>query len=265
MIDTNNIAANKVQLRSGQESHLASHRISLYDEYSIEDVKDTYFDARDDSSPPRMDGIDVPVKIKPEATQAQMRISGISNYDEYEINDPFEHVSTTASREDEHVEELPVQGITKQTERMSLLGMHFSAISNYYEYDLDDENDDQTDSMTGVSLYNEYGLEELTHKVPAPKKPLSLIGVSNYNEYDCDIHQDDIETVGISMYDEYDYDNVFRDRLVKRPPTPVVPLIVDITPSVMYPISSAEKHSISSVFSAYDEYDCISDTLSSLG
>jgi hypothetical protein len=265
MIDTNNITSNKVLLKTGQESPRISHRISLYDEYSIDEMKDTDFDARDDSAPPRLDGIKVLVKIKPDATQGQRRISGISNYDEYELDDPIEDDSTTASLEEKHVEELPIKSITKQTERMSLLGMHFSAISNYNEYDLDDENDDQTDCMTGVSLYNEYSFEELTPKVPAPKKRLSLIGVSTYNEYDCDIHQDEVETVGVSMYDEYDYDNVPRDRPVKRPPTPIVPFIVDITPPVLYLISTAEKHSISSVFSAYDEYDCVSDTLSSLG
>jgi hypothetical protein len=265
MIDTNNIASNKVQLKTGQESRCASHPINLYDEYCIDEMKDMDFDAYNDSATPRLDAVNVLVKIKPDANQAQRRISGISNYDEYELDDPIEDDSTTTSLEDEHVEELPIKGITKQTKRMSLIGMHFSAISNYNEYDLDDENDDQTDSMTGISLYNEYGFEDEKPKEAAPKKRLSLTGVSNYNEYDCDIHQDEIETVGISLYDEYDYDDVPQDHPVKRPPTPFVPRIVDIMPPVMYPIAGAGKHSISSVFSDYDEYDCDSDSLSSLG
>jgi hypothetical protein len=264
MIDTTTIAPNNAQLNTaGKRSHRPSRPISLYDEYCIDEMKDIDFDDEyeDDSAPPCLDGIKV---VQPDAIQAERLISGISNYDEYEPDDPFQDDSTTTSLEDEHVQEqeLLIKSITKQTKRLNLSGMRFAVISNYNEYSLDDENDDQTDSMTGISLYEEYNFENENPKKPtAPKKSVSLKGVSNYNEYDCDIHQDEVETVGISMHDEYDYDD--KDRPSKRPPTPFMAPVVDITLPVVYPIASRE-HVISNVMNTYDEYDCDTDTLSSL-
>jgi hypothetical protein len=264
MIDTTAVTPNKVRLKTvGQGLHRPTHPVSLYDEYFIDEMKDIDFDEDDIESPtPCLGEIKV---IQADAFRAKRRISGISNYDEYELDDPFQDDSTTTSLEDEHVQEqeLPIKGITKRTKRLNLSGMHFAVTSNYNEYNLDDENDDQTDSMTGISLYEEYAFEnENTNEPTAPKKGLSLTGVSIYNEYDCNIHQDEIETVGASTYDEYDYDE--KDRPSKRPPTPFMPPVFDIPPHVVYPIEFRQ-HVISNVLNTYDEYDCDADTFSSLG
>lgn len=238
----------------------AYRRTSLYDEYCIDE---------------NLIPIEKPEEYSCAPTKAiqeknsfvlsrskRLSLVGISFYDEYgqdsESENHLEDVhmvkcDDTAKQEQDSIAQIPLP-IRRPMVR----------VSNYNEYGTynnDDENDVRDDcSMKGVSVYDEYDANSCM-RVPRMTQVsrVSLEGISMYNEYECDrneIDQDDISTLGVSMYDAYDDDNDHPPKRLTRPPTPIIPLLIET------PVFAAGSYCMSPV-SMYDEYDVDSGTLSS--